>query len=79
MENSHVIILSLIGILSLFTIPSAFAEVTIVPAAGSGVPGCEETAEGCFIPGTVTVDVGEVITFYNSDSLAHTFTSGVSG
>jgi hypothetical protein len=39
--------------------PAAFAdhsEVTIVPAAGSGAPGCEETAEGCYIPSTATVD-----------------------
>ena len=59
--------------------PAAFAdhsEVTIVPAAGSGAPGCEETAEGCYIPGTATVDVGGVVIMTNTDSAAHTFTSG---
>jgi len=56
--------------------PSAFAEVTIAAAEGSGVPGCEETTDGCYLPGTVTVDVGSVITMSNPDTAAHTFTSG---
>jgi len=55
--------------------PAAFAEVTIVPVAGSGVPGCEDES-GCFVPNTVTVDVGEVVIFSNTDSAAHTFTAG---
>ena len=61
------------------TVPAAFAdhsEVTIEPIAGSGTPGCEETPEGCFIPSTATVDVGGVVIFSNTDSAAHTFTSG---
>jgi predicted secreted protein with PEFG-CTERM motif len=59
--------------------PAAFAdhsEVTIEPAAGSGAPGCEETAEGCYIPSTATVDVGGVVIMTNTDSAAHTYTSG---
>ena len=59
--------------------PDAFAdhaEVTIETAAGSGAPGCEDTAEGCYIPGTATVDVGGNVIFSNTDSAAHTFTSG---
>ncbi len=59
--------------------PVAFAdhsEVTISPAPGSGAPGCEETAEGCYIPSTATVDVGGVVIMTNTDSAAHTFTSG---
>ncbi len=51
-------------------------EVTIEAAQGSGAPGCEETAEGCYIPGTATVDVGGKVIFSNTDSAAHTFTSG---
>ena len=50
--------------------PAAFAdhtEVTIEPIAGSGTPGCEETPEGCFMPGTATVDVGGVVIFSNTD------------
>ena len=60
--------------------PGAFAdhsEVTVIPAAGSGSPGCEETPEGCFIPSTATVDVGGKVIFSNTDSAAHTFTSGI--
>ena len=59
--------------------PTAFAdhsEVTIETAQGSGVPGCEETAEGCYIPGTATVDVGGVVIMSNTDTAAHTFTAG---
>ena len=59
--------------------PAAFAdhsEVTIVPAAGSGAPGCEESAEGCYIPNTATVDVGGKVIFSNTDTAAHTFTAG---
>lgn len=61
------------------TTPAAYAdhsEVTIVPAAGSGAPGCEETADGCYIPSTATVDVGGVVIMSNTDSAAHTYTSG---
>ena len=59
--------------------PAAFAdhsEVTIEPTPGSGAPGCEETAEGCYIPSTATVDVGGVVIMTNTDSAAHTYTSG---
>ncbi len=59
--------------------PAAFAdhsEVTVTPAPGSGVPGCEETAEGCYIPKEATVDVGGKVIFSNTDTAAHTFTAG---
>jgi len=62
--------------------PAAFAdhtEVTISPATGSGAPGCEETADGCFIPSTATVDVGGKVIMSNTDSAAHTFTAGTAG
>ena len=61
------------------TTPAAFAdhsEVTITPAPGSGATGCEETEEGCFIPKEATVDVGGKVIFSNTDTAAHTFTSG---
>jgi len=54
--------------------PSAFA-VTVSAPAGSAVPGCEETDE-CFIPSTVTIGVGEEVTWSNDDTAAHTVTSG---
>lgn len=61
------------------TTPAAFAdhsEVTITPTPGSGAPGCEETAEGCYIPKEATVDVGGTVIFSNTDTAAHTFTAG---
>ena len=72
-------VLVLFSIVSVISITPAFAdhsEVTIVPVAGSGAPGCEETAEGCYIPSTATVDVGGKVIMTNTDSAAHTFTSG---
>ncbi len=62
--------------IGLFAVPQAFADVTIENAAGSASPGCEDTADGCFIPSTVTVSVGEIITWSNTDTAAHTATSG---
>ena len=63
----------------MLSVPPAFAEeVTITTAAGNlSTPGCEETAEGCYTPDDVTVDVGSVITMTNTDSAGiHTFTAG---
>jgi len=59
--------------------PSAFAmhhEATITNAPGSSTPGCEETADGCFIPSPVTVDIGATVTWENDDTAAHTATAG---
>ncbi|NNL57922.1 MAG: PEFG-CTERM domain-containing protein, partial [Nitrosopumilus sp.] len=72
-------VLVLFTIISVISVTPAFAdsaEVTVEPAAGSGTPGCEETPEGCYIPSTATVDVGGKVIFSNTDSAAHTFTSG---
>ena len=73
-------IIMLFTIVSIISItPNIFAdhpEVIIEPVAGSGSPGCEQTAEGCYIPSTATVDVGGVIIFSNTDNVAHTFTAG---
>ncbi len=57
---------------------SAEDKVTITTAPGNlSVPGCEETAEGCYTPDNVTVDVGSVITMTNTDAAGiHTFTAG---
>ena len=57
-------------------IGSTVLQATIVPAADSGRPGCEETATGCYLPNTVTVRMGGVVTFENTDVLVHTFTAG---
>ena len=53
--------------------PSAFADVTVTNAAGSETPGCEPD---CFIPSTVTIEVGETVTWDNTDTAAHTATAG---
>ena len=51
-------------------------DVVIIPANGSYGVGCEETTEGCFLPLTATVNLGDVILFSNTDSAPHTFTAG---
>ncbi|MGI0057415.1 MAG: PEFG-CTERM sorting domain-containing protein [Nitrosarchaeum sp.] len=61
------------------TTPAAFAdhtEVTISAAPGSSSPGCEDTADGCFVPKEATVDVDGKVIFSNTDTAAHTFTAG---
>ncbi len=68
------------GIVTMTAPTAVFAdhsEVTVKAAAGSGFSGCQDTPEGCYIPSTATVDVGGVVIFSNTDSAAHTFTSGV--
>jgi len=76
-------IYSLFALLAIFSfvaiVPSAFADhgtATVTNAPGSSVPGCEETADGCFIPSMVTIDVGGEVTWENDDTAAHTVTSG---
>ena len=57
--------------------PGAFAEhsmnATVENAMGSSTPGCEPD---CFIPATVTIGAGGMVTFANNDSAAHTSTAG---
>ncbi len=62
-----------IGVLSTIA-PSAFAQTVSAPLE-SALPGCEETDE-CFIPSTITVGVGDTVTWSNDDVAAHTVTSG---
>jgi len=68
----------LLSVVSLIAIaPSAFAahhEVTIENAAGSASN--TECAPDCFIPNPVTVDLGTIVTWSNTDTAAHTATSG---
>jgi len=42
--------------------------------AGTSVPGCEET-NSCFLPYSVTVNVGDQVIWSNDDTAAHTVTS----
>ena len=57
--------------------PSAFAahsmNATVENAEGSSTTGCEPD---CFIPATVTIGVGGMVTFANNDNAAHTSTAG---
>ena len=76
-------IYSLFGLLAIFSLiaiaPSAFADhtsITVTNAPGSSVPGCEDTADGCFIPSMVTIDIGGEVIWENNDTAAHTITSG---
>ena len=72
--------LLVISAIGLFAVPQAFAdhdEITIQNAEGSSVPGCEETADGCFIPNVVVLAKADTeVTWENNDTAAHTVTSG---
>jgi len=60
------------------TIPTAFADhakAEVDIPAGAASPGCEATDE-CFIPSEVTVDMGSEVIWTNSDTAAHTVSSG---
>jgi len=73
---------TLFGLFAIFSMmavaPSAFADhasVTVTNAPGSATPGCE-TTDDCFIPSTVTIDVGSEVIWENTDNAAHTATGG---
>ena len=59
-------------------VPSAFADhmkVDVTIPEGVNVAGCEET-NSCFQPYEAMVDVGGEVTWTNTDTAAHTVTSG---
>jgi len=57
-------------------IPESTSEDgAVINAPGSSTPGCEET-NSCFLPSTIAIDTGGVVTWYNTDNAAHTATSG---
>jgi len=80
-NTKQIIISSLLIVFAIgfFAVPQAFAdhdEVTITNAPGSSTPGCEET-DSCFIPSVVTLSKADTeVTFANTDTAAHTATSG---
>jgi len=55
--------------------PQIPSTVDVVISAGSSVPGCEES-NSCFVPSKIIVGKGSTVTWFNSDSAAHTVTSG---
>jgi len=81
MKKSIYLAFSLFTIFSLIAVaPSAFAahgeggmSATVENAAGSSTPGCEPD---CFIPSTVVITVGGTVTWENTDTMAHTSSSG---
>ena len=81
MKKSVYLSFSLLAIFSLIMVaPSAFAahgeggmSATVENAAGSSTPGCEPD---CFIPSTVVITVGGTVTWENTDTAAHTSSSG---
>ena len=79
MNTKNILILSIIFTfaIGLYAAPNAFAEhsmnATVENAAGSSTPGCEPD---CFIPATVTIGAGGMVTFANNDSAAHTSPAG---
>ena len=75
--SSLVVLLAIVSMVAIA--PNAFAmhhEATVTNALGSSTPGCEETADGCFIPSPVTIPIGGTVTWDNSDNAAHTATAG---
>ena len=51
------------------------ASKTVDIPSGTGVPGCETTSS-CWIPSSISINLGDIVTWKNSDSAAHTVTSG---
>ena len=49
-------------------------QATVQNAPGSSFEGCEP----CFLPSTVTIDLGGTVTWENPDDFPHTVTSGTS-
>ena len=77
--GSLIVLLAIVSIA--VSVPSAYAahanEAVVDMAPGSGSPGCEETAEGCFLPTTVTIAAGGHVEWINTDTMAHVVASGI--
>ena len=66
-------------VLGAVTIPTTFADqdpTIVLNKEGSAIPGCEET-DDCFVPSTVTINVGGEVVWKNIDTTYHTATSGI--
>jgi plastocyanin len=59
-------------------VPSAFAATAFIVshAQESYLRGCEETAQGCFIPSLKTIHVGDTVIWENYDTSDHNIASG---
>ncbi len=56
--------------------PSGPQTVSVDIPSGTSVPGCEETNE-CWLPSSVTIQMGDTVEWINSDTAAHTVTGGL--
>jgi len=56
--------------------PSGPQTVIVDIPGGTSVPGCEETNE-CWLPSSVTIQMGDTVEWINSDTAAHTVTGGL--
>ena len=66
--------LTVLFAIGLYAVPDAFAATyTVENAQGSSTPGCEPN---CFLPPTLNIAVGDMVTFSNTDNAAHTSTAG---
>ena len=57
------------------TEPTEPQTVTVEIPIDTELPGCEIT-DACYIPGSVTINVGDTVAWDNADIAAHTVTSG---
>ena len=63
-------------LIALASAPYAMSDTTtVINAPNTSIPGCEINDE-CFIPHTVTIDVGDKVRWLNEDTVTHTITSG---
>jgi len=53
----------------------AFAETEVTIPNEASDPSCAESGS-CFLPGEVTIGVGETVTWHNDSGVIHTVTSG---
>ena len=63
------------GVISVENI-SDDGTVLVIPKDGSSNPGCEQSIQGCYLPNPAIINVGDTVSFSNTDTVAHTFTSG---
>jgi len=60
----------------IFASQDAFAETEVTIPNEASEPSCAESGT-CFLPGEVTIGVGDSVTWHNDSTAAHTVTSGI--
>ena len=59
----------------IFASQDAFAETEVTIPNEASEPSCAESGT-CFLPGEVTIGIGDSVTWHNDSTAAHTVTSG---